>query len=91
MREGESRRGFLRRTAETLIAVAGGGIAAEAAGGSQALAEDYYTFCGHTYTTASCPHPLGLPRVDANGYPLRNGWRGSLRKNASRGWQWKNA
>jgi hypothetical protein len=32
---------------------------------------DAYHFCGHTYTTASCPHPTGLPRVDARGYPLR--------------------
>ena len=31
----------------------------------------YYTFCGHTFTTASCPHPTGMPRVDRHGYPLR--------------------
>ena len=31
----------------------------------------YYTFCGHTYTTAACPHPTGMPRIDSRGYPLR--------------------
>ncbi len=30
-----------------------------------------FHFCGHIYTTGSCPHPSGLPRVDANGFPLR--------------------
>ena len=28
-------------------------------------------FCGHIYTTDSCPHPTGLPRIDARGFPLR--------------------
>ena len=32
---------------------------------------DAFHFCGHIYTTDSCPHPTGLPRIDANGYPLR--------------------
>ena len=30
-----------------------------------------YHFCGHIYTTDSCPHPTGLPRIDARGLPLR--------------------
>ena len=30
-----------------------------------------YHFCGHIYTTGSCPHPVGLPRIDRNGFPLR--------------------
>jgi len=30
-----------------------------------------YHFCGHIYTTDSCPHPTGLPRIDRNGYPLK--------------------
>ena len=30
-----------------------------------------YHFCGHIYTTDSCPHPTGLPRIDSRGYPLR--------------------
>jgi hypothetical protein len=32
---------------------------------------DAYHFCGHIFTTDSCPHPTGLPRVDARGFPLR--------------------
>ena len=34
-------------------------------------AAEAYHFCGHIYTTDSCPHPTGLPRIDAKGYPLR--------------------
>ena len=30
-----------------------------------------FHFCGHIYTTDSCPHPTGLPRIDASGFPLR--------------------
>ena len=30
-----------------------------------------YHFCGHIYTTDSCPHPTGLPRIDSKGRPLR--------------------
>ena len=30
-----------------------------------------YHFCGHIYTTDSCPHPTGLPRIDSRGRPLR--------------------
>jgi hypothetical protein len=30
-----------------------------------------FHFCGHIYTTDSCPHPTGLPRIDRRGYPLR--------------------
>lgn len=62
-----SRRGFLARTGAWLVAAASG-TAALAAGEEDA---DAYHFCGHTYTTASCPHPTGLPRVDARGRPLR--------------------
>jgi len=63
-----SRRGFLGRVAAALVAVAGGELVASAARPEEAEA---FHFCGHTYTTASCPHPTGLPRVDAHGYPLR--------------------
>jgi hypothetical protein len=37
----------------------------------RANAAEAYHFCGHIYTTASCPHPTGLPRVDRQGFPLR--------------------
>jgi hypothetical protein len=30
-----------------------------------------YHFCGHIFTTDSCVHPTGLPRIDAKGRPLR--------------------
>jgi len=39
--------------------------------GSKPIANGYYGFCGHTYTTASCPAPFELPRIDARGFPLR--------------------
>ncbi len=61
-----SRRGFLARVGAAMVAVAGArSVAPDEA--------DAYHFCGHTYTTGSCPHPLGraLPRVDARGYPVR--------------------
>jgi hypothetical protein len=64
---GTSRRGFLARTSAWLVAAASG-TAALKAGEDDAEA---YHFCGHIYTTASCPHPTGLPRIDARGWPLR--------------------
>lgn len=65
--DGTSRRGFLGRTGAWLLAVsAGTGVLA--AGAEDA---DAHHYCGHTYTTASCPHPTGIPRVDIHGYPLR--------------------
>jgi hypothetical protein len=64
---GTSRRGFLARTSAWLVATATG-TGALAAGAEDA---DAYHFCGHVYTTASCPHPTGIPRIDARGYPLR--------------------
>jgi hypothetical protein len=54
----------------------GGGVMALAGAGSVGSlvkpgeAEAYH-FCGHIYTTDSCPHPTGLPRIDARGLPLR--------------------
>jgi hypothetical protein len=66
--EASSRRGFLARTGRALLAVAGGGFVLEAMRAQKAEA---YHFCGHIYTTGSCPHPVGLPRVDAHGFPLR--------------------
>jgi hypothetical protein len=65
---GTSRRAFLSRA---------GGVAATAAGAGMVGAvvrpgeADAYHFCGHIYTTDSCPHPTGLPRIDRRGLPLR--------------------
>ena len=63
-----SRRGFLARTGQLLLALTGGGFVLEALRAQRAEA---YHFCGHIYTTGSCPHPVGLPRIDARGFPLR--------------------
>ena len=63
-----SRRGFLARVGAILLgAAAGGGIQA----GLRPEEAEGFHFCGHTYTTGSCIHPIGLPRVDSHGYPLR--------------------
>ena len=63
-----SRRGFLARTSRLLALVAGaGGIGALVKPGEA----DAFHFCGHIFTTDSCPHPTGLPRIDSHGYPLR--------------------
>jgi hypothetical protein len=64
----DSRRGFLAKVSGTLMAVTGARTAASliAPGEAEAL-----HFCGHIYTTDSCPHPTGLPRIDSKGRPLR--------------------
>jgi hypothetical protein len=63
-----SRRGLLARVGQALLA----GSAASAVSALVKPGEaDAYHFCGHIYTTGSCPHPTGLPRIDARGYPLR--------------------
>ena len=64
----ESRRGFLAKVSGVLMATAGARTAVSLIAPSEAEA---YHFCGHIYTTGSCPHPVGLPRIDAKGFPLR--------------------
>ena len=66
--EGTSRRGLLARAGEAIVALAAGRLVAAAIEPGEAEA---FHFCGHTFTTGSCPHPTGLPRIDAHGYPLR--------------------
>ena len=63
-----SRRGFLARAGRVLLTVSGGAAVAAAIRAERAEA---FHFCGHIYTTGSCPHPTGLPRVDGRGFPLR--------------------
>ena len=63
-----SRRGFLSRVGAGVMALAGAGSAASLVKPGEAEA---YHFCGHIYTTDSCPHPTGLPRIDSHGFPLR--------------------
>ena len=60
-----SRRGFLARVGAAVVGATGVG-ALVAPGDAEA-----YHFCGHIYTTDSCPHPTGLPRIDAKGLPIR--------------------
>jgi hypothetical protein len=64
-----SRRGFLARMGAALTAATAGGMVAKAIKPGEA---DAFHFCGHIFTTGSCPHPKGraLPRIDARGYPL---------------------
>jgi hypothetical protein len=63
---GPARPGLDRRT------FVGRAAAAVAVGGLVRPGEaEAYHFCGHIYTTDSCPHPTGLPRIDAKGFPLR--------------------
>ncbi len=63
-----SRRGFLARVGAAITTVTAGGLVAKAVKPGEA---DAYHFCGHIYTTGSCPHPTGTPRIDGHGYPLR--------------------
>lgn len=65
-----SRRGFLARVGGALVAATAGGAVGRLIKPGEA---DAHHFCGHTFTTGSCPHPTGtaLPRIDTHGYPLR--------------------
>src|SRR5689334_8504717 len=66
--QGTSRRGFLSKASKVLMVAVGGSAVTAALDPEES---DAYHFCGHTYTTGSCPHPTGLPRIDARGLPLR--------------------
>jgi hypothetical protein len=65
---GTSRRGFLSRVSGAVMGLAGAGTVTSLVEPGDAEA---FHFCGHLYTTDSCPHPTGLPRIDRRGYPLR--------------------
>jgi hypothetical protein len=62
-----SRRGFIARIGGAMMAATAGSIVGRAIEPGEAEA---YHFCGHIFTTGSCIHPNGLPRIDANGWPL---------------------
>src|SRR5438132_11502863 len=65
-----SRRSFLGLLGRATVALAGGAFVAAALDPERAEAR-YYTFCGHTYTTGSCPHPYApYSRIDQYGYPV---------------------
>ena len=63
-----TRRGLLARVGRALLLASGGSAVAAVVKPGEA---DAFHFCGHIYTTDSCPHPTGLPRIDAHGFPLR--------------------
>ena len=63
-----SRRGLLSKVGTVLLGAAGGSMVKAVVAPGEAEA---YHFCGHIYTTDSCPHPTGLPRIDSRGLPLR--------------------
>jgi hypothetical protein len=63
-----SRRGLLARVGQAMVVGSAAGIVGRAIKPGEA---DAFHFCGHIYTTGSCPHPTGLPRIDVSGYPIR--------------------
>lgn len=67
---GLTRRSFLARMGGAVLALTGGGALAAAVRPEKSEA---FHFCGHIWTTGSCPSPLGMPRIDRHGYPLRPG------------------
>jgi hypothetical protein len=65
---GLTRRSFLGRMGGAILALTGGGAVAAAVRPEQSEA---FHICGHIWTTGSCPSPLGMPRVDKRGFPIR--------------------
>ncbi len=63
-----TRRSFLGRLGAAVLGAVGGGAVAAAVAPEDAEA---FHFCGHIFTTESCPSPFRLPRIDRAGYPLR--------------------
>ena len=65
---GLTRRSFIGRVGAFVTALVGGSAVAAAVKPDEA---DAFHICGHIWTTGSCPSPLGLPRIDRNGYAIR--------------------
>jgi hypothetical protein len=66
--ESTTRRSFLGRVGAAALAVAGGSAVAAAVKPDEA---DAFHFCGHIWTTGSCPSPYPpLSRIDRKGFPL---------------------
>ena len=65
---GMTRKSFLGRMGGAMLAATGGAAVAAAVRPEKSEA---FHFCGHIWTTGSCLNPLGLPRIDKNGFPLR--------------------
>jgi len=69
-----TRRSFLATVAGAALVLVGArtpeGRAAVTRGSNRTSA-GWFGFCGHTWTTGSCPSPFTLPRVDPLGFPVR--------------------
>ena len=66
--ESTTRKSFLGRVGAAALAVAGGSAVAAAVKPDDA---DAFHFCGHVWTTGSCPSPRPpLARIDRRGLPL---------------------
>ena len=70
---GTTRRSFLAGVASVVLAAIGArprdAGAATVLPGANRIRGGWYGFCGHYFTTGSCPSPYTLPRVDARGFP----------------------
>lgn len=67
-----TRRSFLATVGATAF-----GLSTAKAGTGRVLpgtepAAGWFGFCGHYWTTGSCPSPQQMPRVDQQGYPVRS-------------------
>ncbi len=74
--ESATRRSFLAGVAAAALTLVGAAPAASQrrparVRGTRRTREGWYGFCGHTWTTGSCPSPYQLPRIDARGFPVR--------------------
>jgi hypothetical protein len=71
---GTTRRSFLAGVAAGVLGALGlraAGAEAARLPGTEPLRGGWYGFCGHYFTTGSCPGPFELPRIDARGFPVR--------------------
>lgn len=75
--ERATRRSFLATVAAAALGLVGAAPAAaqgrrrRVVRGTALTREGWYGFCGHTWTTGSCPSPFDMPRIDARGFPVR--------------------
>ena len=76
-----TRRSFLARVGAVGLAAVGGRMVAAAVAPEEAQS---FHFCGHTFTTGSCPHPGKHPRIDRRG--ARCGRTTASRSTTSAGW-----
>ena len=65
---GFTRRSFRGRVGVGVMSMLGGSAVAAAVRPEEA---EGFHFCGHVWTTGSCPSPYTLPRIDRTGFPIR--------------------